>query len=996
MTSRESLGLPRAIDQTPEDQSGLVPTGSDASDLDSKGRWRSLSRMLKKKLHELQAAKKVKEDNVDSDVADHLTEQNELREVGNGTKLAERRRRPSLRLEMPKDSKTSQVPPGPTPSPSELRPPSTEAAVPPLTPHPDQPQVGPTTGRRAGRIPFSGPAVIMMIFLLSTTLFWTSTSATEFDVENREYDPDLTTGIKFTAYDCSRPPTTNDSKKPEVRAIDLTEIAPCPDPEHDYQPPQHRMVTIVQTHVPQKIKLLTCHAKLTEKYTLHGHYSTMFGDHLTSVDKTLRLQGNICRKLHEVRTFSCPPSVCGLGTSSGSLENIELRKEAVLKWYPYGVVDKEGNVEDAEFYIDRNGVKTLVLGVKESFVSIWIDEHDGQVDMETNRVWSEHLSFHGEYSEGYSWTRLHGTIAWKQEYGRRCVKSMAKLAEENATIYQMKPEKRTSGFASEWSQAMVIIKNATTYRATAMVIKGGVSGSCMTQCLTTNIPYLLVCVTKEGIMEATSLPWVHERPVNRVSRLNLNGLGTYLHLSSRLDDYEVHKQLSAEICRLDTRSIRADMTAIVDSGSQYNLETLYTSDPDRQVMGKDQNETYSIVVKGSVGYFLKCRPIPVELIELPVCTQQAPVRLKDDKLSFVDAINLHLVEVPTIIECSTSLPVQYKINGALYCHTPGHSLCAGYFAPTVLRPSAGAARGIRPSDFPALGGLSFNQEQLEIIERDRVIQELGKVAWGNIKQNAAKNTIDETGHARTIRLGIPFTDADIELVKYQVASKMFILFEIFGQAYLHCFGLTIILSLISHALGCVVRAYYLYCEYGCGCWMPKAFFASLFSVAFLPALILKTVMETAKDALHDAKDDAMPPPQYHANRDRLDMLEQELRTFRAGHRELEIERARGMKHSTEQIEKLLYPTGGHVRASSHLSSETSTSQKDVAGSDSGTTRHGCTTNRAEVSTYHHLSESSDDREHDHPRPQRHHPWPWPLPDEKATRTEQPPPSPPSP
>ena len=863
MTSTESLGLPEAVnpvlDKEQEHQSGPTLVGSDASVRSRSQRWTLPSyKVLKEKLSQLLTTKKV-EENGEDNVDDLSTEPNERHDDGNGARLAERRQRPILKLKIPSRNRRSRSPLGPMPSPSEPQPHAAEleATLSEQSLNSLQEERGyrPTTGRRAGRIPFSGPAVILMTgCLVLTTLCSTSTSATEFDIENREYNPDLATGIHFTAYDCSRPPIPMNSTKPEVRAIDLTEIAPCPDPEHDYLPPRHQLITIVQTHVPQKIKLYECHGRLTEKYSLHGHYSTMFGDHLLNVHKTIRLSAEVCLELHRSRTFSCPQSACGRGNPSPSVENIKLAEEATLTWYPYGVVDKEGNVEDGEFYMDRNGVKTLVKGVKESFVSLWIDEHEGQLDRETNRVWSEHLSFRGEYFEKFAWTRAHGTIAWKVKHERACDQSMAKLAVENATIYQMKPEKLNSGFTSEWSHSMVIVQNDTTYRATGMVIKSEATGDCLNKCFSTNIPYLLVCVTREGMEEAEPLPWVHERPVNRVGRLNLNGLGTYLHLTAKLDDYEVHKRLSAEICRLDTRSIRADIAAIVNGGSQYNLETLDISDPTRQVMGKDQNETYSIVVKGSVGYFMKCLPIPVELIELPVCTQQAPVRIKDGgAMSFVDPINLHLVEVPTIIECSKSLPVQYRIDDGLFCHTPGHSQCPVKTAPTILRPSSGAARGIRPSDLPALGGLSFNHEQLEIIEREQRRQELGKVAIGNLKIVSADNTLGDDGHARTIRLGIPFTDADIELVKYQVASKMFVLFEIFGQAYLHCFGLTIILSLISHALGCVVRAYYLYCEYGCGCWMPKAFFASLFSVAFLPALILKTVMETAKDALHDAE-----------------------------------------------------------------------------------------------------------------------------------------------
>ena len=768
-----------------------------------------------------------------------------------------------------------------TPSPTLVRAPSPAPPPSPASP-PTTPQRSSTTGSETGKSRHSPTTN----FVLSLTLMFLVLTSWSEGKEQYDGSRQVTEGQKknivFTAFECSVPKLVFDNNtRPEVKAIDLTAVRPCLDPDEDYLKPIEQTVTLVQSHVPLKIQITRCRLLLTAKSQRHGHYSAMFKDRFYGVNEPVIIGSDTCLEARKYMEFTCTSRVCGGGKDSPTVK-LKLGKTTTISWDSEGGFDGRDNAIQATFYKDLNGVREKNYARLAQAAQFFLDDTEGFYDAMTGKVWSDKFLFQGEYHRGSAWTIDFGLFAWNVTKDRnRCQDSLARVATEVAEVHRVKPDLRGEGPDHEYDKAMVVIHNDTSHRATGMIIKTS-SPECLPDCHKTNIPFLLLCIKKEGVLAAETLPTVESRPSSRIGRLNLNGLSSYSTLTHRLDLYETRRELLADICRLDIRGIQQDLASIVNVNNQYALEDINIGDPIRQVQGRNINSTYSITVRGSVAYLLECTPVAVQLIEIEECTQQIPVVVVgDDHVTFVDAINYHITEVPTIVQCTKSLPVMYRIAGEYFCHSPDHQFCPKGSTPSVLAPATGQARGIRADELPAIGGLTFSTKQLEVIRVERQKLEYGPIANSILASRAITATLDpSTGHAYTMNLGLPLTDIDLERIKMQVASKMFVLVNIFGQAYLHVFGAIVLYTIGSHFLGCAVRMWYVYRVRGCGMWIPKAMFSSVFATGTLPGIILKTVLETTQKVLATAKDDAMPPPQYDQFVDRLELLEEKFKRYK--------------------------------------------------------------------------------------------------------------------
>ena len=757
-----------------------------------------------------------------------------------------------------------------------------------------------SSSRRAFSTTTSTVLIAMTIFSMTTNaLEITLSTEKEYDLDAREYDPSQATDVFFTAYDCINPALEGNSSRPEIRAIDLTKIEECPDPVHHYEEPTNETVILLQSNVPVLFNVTHCVVKMSTQLGWHGMHSHNIRDDAIGDNVPVKIGQTMCNTMWETKTFTVPSALSGGGVASPE-KVLEPNEHNTIEWYTHGGYREDQSVFEGSFQYTTNGVKKEMTGHRHVIVSVFIEKIQAQRDIDTNRVWSEKGKFQGQYNLGSAWSVLEGSFAWEVEVKPPCDDSYAILAETSATVHKKKRGFRAAGDQIEFAEAMLIIRNETAQRAAGYVLKT-TSPVCFPDCFYTNVPYVIACLSNKSRSDVAELVGIDSRPPSRVLRLNLQSMGTYLELTTRLSAFETHKRLSEEMCRESTRGIQRDFASLLNSNNQYAIHGLTAGDNDKIIMGEDQDDVYSMSVRGSVAYFLKCSPIKVQLIQLPICIQQMPVILPDKRLGFVDSINLHLIEIPRKVECTRAMPVQYRIMGSLYCHSPEHGLCPRNTEPTIIKPDVGSAQGIRPSQFPVLGGLVYTDTQLESLTRERARQTMGEVAGQIIVDRAIDNTLDQSGRASTFYLGIPLTDFGITFVKDKIASKMFFLFRVFGQAYLHLFGFTVIATMLSHFMGCIIRFYYIYHIRGCGVWMLKALGASIFAVGMLPSAILQSTIRTAKETLIEAKDDAMPPPQYDEALDRLAALERSFQTYRvdAYRQRQERDQTIGMMHTFE-------------------------------------------------------------------------------------------------
>ena len=744
--------------------------------------------------------------------------------------------------------------------------------------------------RRAGRrrplvnrtLLFSAP--ILLSLLCSMMLCSTMTSAssesetTDFDLDRREYDPGMLQRVNFTAFDCSK--SANDDWK----GLDLTQVADCPSADHDYLDPEDRPIALVMSHVPVPTTIVRCDMKISK--TLYEHEGRMHEAATRTrtlySKKRLSVYGDLCRAMFAVRSWICPANVCGGRTSSPI--NLKVGQEVTHTWitrgeyvkgYPYPVTYEHEN---------DNGVTVQLTGIEETELNIKIQSYSALLDLETRRIWSEQIKFQSMYELPGSAVTLddYGTITWEHQKWK-CGQQLALITQTSATVRKLVAEKRpgnTKVQYSEYSGAMLIIKNVTENRASGLILSEN-RHPCFDSCFATNVPKLLICIDPGVVGE---LDRVESRPASlaTASRINAQAMSTYLELSSSLDLYSLHRRLQEKICDIDIRTIKQDFAFLMNAKSQYALQGLSTGSTEYPTLGGN-GTAFTVLVRGSTAYFTQCKSENVQVVALPRCSLQIPIVRDNGMLSWADAVNHHIIDYPTWVDCDSGLPVQYRINDRYYCHTTNsHRTCPQGTEPVVLRPTVGAVRGVKVEDIPVLGGLTLTDRQLQQIAKMQTDHELGSIILDDIKHKVMENTRSSDEGSRGIYFATSLTELDFQVISYTVATQMFFLFRFLGETYLNLFGIFMLVSLSKHLIDTAFRIFAIVRIHGVGWWIFRALWHSLYATTVLPQLILQKAHQAMDDRMQEARD-AVFPDEIRQVREDNELMKAQIKEIREIH-----------------------------------------------------------------------------------------------------------------
>ena len=702
--------------------------------------------------------------------------------------------------------------------------------------------------------------MMLSLTLMNPCLMISEASGKEYNLENREYDPELMYSINTTAFDCLKP----DPKS--WRSVDITRLQPCPNIDHDYMSVKNVTASLVQSGLAVGTEVIRCDIKITQQ--VRGYESgTHWGatqEKMLSDDRPVFLSGNHCRGLAASREFVCDTTLCGGHKNSPPIA-ITMGNEVQTSYYAAGhYVD--GFSESQEFYYKAYGTDVVrkYRGVMEVIIKIKVSNHSAFFDPQLDRIWSEELPFQAKWSMQGSAVDIdhYGTLAWEHREPQ-CEERLGVIAAPSVTsIRRLKPKKRPGNGMQEYAGALAIMLNSTEQRASGVVISDE-KHLCLEQCFLTNVPQLLICLGGED--EIKKLDRIETRLLdsNTIARINAQTQGTHLHLSSKLEMVSISKILHEKICDLDSRATRQDFAQLLNGPSPYALQGLATGIDEYPSFGHN-GTAYTVSIRGSTAYFALCPSEEVQLVALPKCSLQIPVVRSDGTLAFVDAINRHIIDIPTWVECDSGLPVQFYIDGVYYCQgVDTIDVCSARNIPTVLQPSVGKVRGLKVDDLPALGGLTINHKQTQMISEIVREQEYGKVIQKKLVRATIESTDEMTegnGGLVGIRLGIPLSGIDIALVANGVAERLYFMFQWFGDLYLNFIGIAFIISLARQVVFFWIRVHRVRKIYGCGKWMFYAFFNSLWVTLAMPKLVLKAVYDKAEEEFSKQRVDDMPIP----------------------------------------------------------------------------------------------------------------------------------------
>ena len=701
-----------------------------------------------------------------------------------------------------------------------------------------------------------------ILFLLMTSLCSTTEARGEatikYDLEKREYDPELKEPVNFTAFDCTKP------KPGSWRGIDLTQLGQCPDIDHDYEPVEYLYTSLVQSGLAVKTDIIQCDLQITQtvhKHDGHLHYGRTGGGSLTD-NRRAYFSGRWCRELFKHKKFRCPDQVCG-GNRDSPVIDIRIGEETQAQYYAAGdYVDGTAYPDGFHHRHDGRTSSTKYNGVLEVLVKIKVSKHPAYVDYQADRIWSDALPFQAKYSVAQSAVNIdrYGTVAWTHRK-HECSEQLGLISTSSKTaIRRLKFNVRPGNGLQEYAGALAILTNDTEQRASGVVISGE-EHHCMKRCYLTNIPQLLMCV---GVRMEGKVDPIEERVLDSttIARINAQAMGTYLQLTSKLDILSISRLLQRKICELDSRATRQDFAMLLNGRSPYALQGLATGIESYPIFGHN-GTAYTFSIRGSTAYFAVCPEEEVQLVSLPKCSLQIPIIRRDGSLAFADAINRHIVDLPTWVECDSGLPVQYHINGMYYCQgVNNHNVCSSKATPTVLKPSIGKVRGLKVDELPPLAGLTINPRQSTMISEIVREQEYGRIIEAKLVHATIVSTdeVTENNGRLGIHLGIPLSGIDIELVAGGVASQLFYLFNYLGNIYLNFFGVVFAISITRQIIFFWIRVYQVTRVYGCGKWLFFAFFNSLWVTFAMPSMVLKSVYKKADEEFNKLRVDDMPIP----------------------------------------------------------------------------------------------------------------------------------------
>ena len=705
------------------------------------------------------------------------------------------------------------------------------------------------------------PCLMNLYWFLALTItmisFLGMINGQDHGTEKREYDLRKRSGINFTAFDCTQ------SYDKKWRGLDLTEVGNCPDGDTDYLPPETVTVSLVQTHVPIIIKFFQCDIRMSKRATRHDMRlgnSGATGFETIFENKRVTVDGPICRAIAITRTFTCTSRLCD-GASSGRI-GIELGIRRGKTWLTRGNYDEALWPETEQFHQDLgDGITKRFNAIEETTLDILIEEHEAFLDLDTGTIWSEKLPFRSKYGLSSVSSDAHGTLAWDTRKNIKCTDKLAVISTSDASVRKLIESKRPGSRLvnnSEFAGAMVIVRNATSRRAAGIVVSE-FRDPCINSCAQTNIPKLVICIDTD----VTMLDQVADRAntLTTALRINQQSQGTYLEMTSNLNLYDLHRQMQEKLCELDVRTTKQDFAFLLNAKSApYALQGMSTGISEYRVFGENQT-AYTVAIRGSTGYFTRCKEENVEIVPLSNCTLQIPIIRENGRLSFADAINHHIMEYPTWVDCEQGLPVQYRIGDEYFCHTRNsHKPCPVGQTPTILQPSVGAARGIKIEDMPVLGGLTLTAEQIDKVGGLMEQLELGPLIVDDITEKVMHNTrnIDADGKLQTY-FGLPLTEMDFQAISYSVAYNMFFLFRWLGDIYLNLFGIFVIFSVLKHVVDTGLRMWFLYRRHGFGPWILRSCWLSVWAAWALPKTILMRAKEAVDDTLEKARNDALPP-----------------------------------------------------------------------------------------------------------------------------------------
>ena len=646
----------------------------------------------------------------------------------------------------------------------------------------------------------------------------------------------------FPVYDC-------DDRNTKFVAIDLTQTKSCPDPESDYDQAYQRNVLVMQVDTKTLVDVHICEAYYTKEVTRCGALHQTYGSDRPAIDERLMIGAEDCRNWAKTSIFSLNTEYLG-----GQSQHIRLQPGGMWTYYDY----YSHGSRDIDGYCDWDNWSWRGVSYKKSYEKTMLRARlrkvKGVLNPETGSLIAGGII--ANFKDTTVTDSVTGTMVWEGKQ-RNCTEAVSMLYEGEVTVHRLSnPKEPRKHDVDPWAGTIVVLDNDEEKQTGAFVIKPK-SSTCLPMCHRTHIPGIVVCLQPHRVLQEFDYkPGAHQNIKTLMAAI------AHTMVTGSFEQGRKFTRLQQQLCDVSLEGKLHQLGDIAGNQNGYALRRLVI--PGVPERGR------KYLPGGSAGYVAACPEKNATLFAFANCTLEIPIVLhqeteagKQPKVLFADPITMVVQSLPTIVPCSSTLPIRWLIRDRWFCSSPETKPC---LEPARLGTDMDLqGMGPSPTDFDPLDGVLYSaDQQAQNDAYERSLSSRLPIIQTMVNNINRGTVVDANGN---IHYGLPFDVEQVDDLAFQVTGRAFFFVSWLGRYYTAVVGFLFLLAVLKLVGGISIRFYVLYRRKGCGIWLLFSLWHTAYLVFGLPWKVAKGVYDTAMEEVDKAQQEGLEPGNYeHLNR----------------------------------------------------------------------------------------------------------------------------------
>ncbi len=601
-----------------------------------------------------------------------------------------------------------------------------------------------------------------------------------------------------------------------VDTVDLLSAAECPNPRLDYEEAETRRMQVVHQIKNRPVRAIQCKFIYTRRVTYCGWFDSLTYSTVTLADDhVLYMPPKLCRRAYSQRVFRFADV------------DFKIDRVGVYQHYiktAHGRNDVSGSCKGAAFNVGGTHFNSHYDEISAKFMVTELEgiykEYDDEVVFPT-------IGVRAQYSKRSVFDAEEGALSWeKLEYDlKSCLANSFEVYEGNVTWHEPKNRKL--------NKPIVMIdggesKGPGRGKQYAGFIITGEKQVCNKPCYTTQVENMVICgkANNNVVSAGMAIPSYNSRdPLTTDLQTQI----AYLHLDTKLQFHHSLQEIVSRMCELE-REILSNKLVGLAGGNPYFMLSVY-------------GPCHMVIPYGAAAFVAKCTPVEMERVEYGKCTLEIPVRqLGRPEVQFLDPLTKIIQEYPTTVDCSSLMPVMWRLGDQWYCNDGTVHKCE---APKKLRaktslinlPALDLDNGITNGIYTEEQRKAFFKQMDAYGARKPFIVHSGWIAVKNARR-------DNDSWA----LGSAVPIEEWNYWKEDIADTYIPFHWLLGNVYATFVAVSVCLLLFKTGLGCTIRMYVMWRVKGTGVWLLGAIWSSFVHLAMVPVNIVGGVIQEFDNA----------------------------------------------------------------------------------------------------------------------------------------------------